>query len=238
MEFMTLLSKVSELGILVVCGAAIIWQIINNHKEQSKRTEEYDNLMQKLIERQKEESELLLNQLINKIDNRHTITSQEDKDISKIEKELEFYLTEILKTTNANRVSLFRYHNGGKDYNGRSFLRMSMTNEVVKGGTALIQPQSQNLFRSMFFSLVHSLEDNGCDYIEDIENLRDVDNGLYGYLKNFGIESKYTIAVHNDQGDIVGFITLDFASKTDCIPKEVEACLQEKKIKIETLLNL
>ena len=82
MEFMTLLSKVSELGILVVCGAAIIWQIINNHKEQSKRTEEYDNLMQKLIEGQKEQSELLLNQLINKIDNRHTITSQEDKYIS------------------------------------------------------------------------------------------------------------------------------------------------------------
>lgn len=238
MEFITLLAKVSELGILVVCGAVIIWQIINNHTQQEKRTEEYDNIIKKIIETQKEHSDLLLQQIINKIDNGHIISAQEDKDISKIEKELEFYLGEILKETNANRVSLFRYHNGGKDYNGKSFLRMSMTNEIVKGGTAPIQQQSQNLFRSMFFSLVHSLEDNGQDYIDDISNLKEVDNGFYEYLKEFGIEAKYTIAVHNYKNDIIGFITLDYANKCDINLDMVINCLQDKKVKIETLLNL
>lgn len=238
MEFMTIIKAVAEFGFLIICGGIVIWEVLNDKKRQAQVEKNYDDFMGTIIDKLNEQNSAMLQQILNRVENGHVITSEEDKDISKVEKELEFYLDEILKETNANRVSIFRYHNGGKDYNGRSFLRMSMTNEVVKGGTALIQPQSQNLFRSMFFGLIHSLEDNDYDIIKDIEDIEEQDSGFYGYLKDFGIEAKYTMALHNNEHSIVGFMTLDFAKKEDLDQEHLLTYLPEKKVKIETLLNL
>lgn len=238
MELVAVIKAVCEVGVLLLCSAVVIWQVINDRERQSKRNSEYDSITQNIIEKLGEQNDLMLQQIIQKVDSGHIITSEEDKDISKVEKELEIYLSQILKETNANRVSLFRYHNGGKDYNGRSFLRMSMTNEVVKGGTALMQNQSQNLFRSMFFCLIHSLEDNGYDYIEDIETIKEQDTGFYSYLKDFDINAKYSIALYNSCKNIIGFLSIDFSNKSDVDIDIVKECLQDKKIKVETLLNL
>ena len=238
LDLLTIIKALAEFGILIICGAVVVWQNVNDKIRQKERDEEYSTLTQNIIKQLKEQNNFMLQQIIQKVDAGHIITSEEDSDISKVEKELEIYLSEILKEINANRVSLFRYHNGGKDYNGRSFLRMSMTNEVVKGGTALIQPQSQNLFRSMFFGLIHSLEDNGYDYIDDIETIKDNDTGFYYYLKDLGIYAKYSVALYNNHGNIVGFLTVDFASVSDINIEKIIHCLQENKVKIETLLNL
>ena len=238
MDLVTIIRTISEVGILVVCGAVVVWQNISDKTRQRERDEEYSSFTQNIIAQLKEQNNLMLQQIIQKVDAGHTITSEEDSDTLKVEKELEEYLADILKKINANRVALFRYHNGGKDYNGRSFLRMSMTNEVVSGGTALIQPQSQNLFRSMFFNLMHSLEDNGYDYITNIEDIKECDAGFYRYLKDFGINAKYSVALYNNNNSIVGFITVDFANISNLDTKEIANCLQENKIKIETLLNL
>lgn len=238
MDLVTIIRTISEVGILVVCGAIVVWQNISDKTRQRERDEEYSSFTQNIIAQLKEQNNLMLQQIIQKVDAGHTITSEEDSDTLKVEKELEEYLADILKKINANRVALFRYHNGGKDYNGRSFLRMSMTNEVVSGGTALIQPQSQNLFRSMFFNLMHSLEDNGYDYITNIEDIKECDAGFYRYLKDFGINAKYSVALYNNNNSIVGFITVDFANISNLDTKEIASCLQENKIKIETLLNL
>lgn len=238
MEIVAVIKAVLEVGVLALCAAVVIWQVINDRNRQAKIEEEYGAITQGIIDKLGEQNDLMLKQIIQKVDMGHTITTEEDKDISKVEKELEEYLSNLLKETNANRVALFRYHNGGKDYNGRSFLRMSMTNEVVKGGTALIQPQCQNLFRSMFFGLMHSLEDNGYDYVDNIEEIKDCDAGFYRYLKDFGIIGKYSVALYNNSSNIMGFLTVDFANTDHLEIKEIIRCLQENKIKVETLLNL
>ena len=238
MELATIIKALSEVGILLMCGAIVIWQVVNDKIRQQKRDDEYKAFTDSVIGALKEQNDLMLQKIIQKVDMGHTISSEEDKDTSKVEKELEFYLSQILKETNANRVSLFRYHNGGKDYSGRSFLRMSMTNEVVKGGTAPLQNQSQNMFRSMFFGLIHSLEDNGYDYVEDIEFIKEQDAGFYSYLKEFGIGAKYSIALYNFKQQIIGFLSIDYAEKEFADIELVRKCLQDKKIKIETLLNL
>lgn len=238
MELVAIIKACCEVGVLLLCSAVVIWQFLNDRKRQDIRENEYSVATQDIINKLREQNNMMLKEILQKVDMGHTISLEEDKDISKVEKELELYLSQILKETGSNRVSLFRYHNGGKDYNGRSFLRMSMTNEVVKGGTALIQNQCQNLFRSMFFGLIHSLEDNGYDYIEDIEHIKDLDTGFYSYLKDFDINAKYSIALYSAQKNIIGFLTIDFSNKDDADTKRVIDCLQDKKIKIETLLNL
>lgn len=238
MELISVIKALSEVGVLVFCAAIVMWQAINDKMRQQKREDEYNNLTNDVIEKLKTQNDVMLQQIIQKVDMGHTITSEEDKDISKVEKEIEFYLSEILKETGANRVALFRYHNGGKDYSGRSFLRMSMTNEAVSGGVAPIQNQSQNLFRSMFFGLVRSLEDNGYDYVEDVEFLKEQDAGFYSYLKTFGIEAKYSVAIYNMNKTIIGFLTIDFFNRNGLDVDKIKNLLQEKKIKIETLLSL
>lgn len=238
MELVTIIQLISEVGILIICAAVVIWQVITDKTKQQKHQDSFQEISESIIKSLKDQNNFMLEQIINKVDTGHTISPEEDSNISKIERELEMYLAEILRETGANRASLFRYHNGGKDYNGRSFLRMSMTNEVVKGGTALIQHQSQNLFRSMFYGLIRSLEDNGYDFVDDIENIKETDTGFYRYLRDFDIAAKYSVALYGFTGKIIGFINVDFANKNDVDLERITNCLNGKKVKIETLLNL
>lgn len=238
MELATIIQLISEVGILIICAAVVIWQVITDKTKQQKHQDSFQEISESIIKSLKDQNDFMLEQIINKVDTGHMISPEEDSNISKIERELEMYLAEILRETGANRASLFRYHNGGKDYNGRSFLRMSMTNEVVKGGTALIQHQSQNLFRSMFYGLIRSLEDNGYDFVDDIENIKENDTGFYRYLRDFDIAAKYSVALYGFTGKIIGFINVDFANKNDVDLEKITNCLNGKKVKIETLLNL
>lgn len=238
MELATIIQLISEVGILIICAAVVIWQVITDKTKQQKHQDSFQEISESIIKSLKDQNDFMLEQIINKVDTGHMISPEEDSNISKIERELEMYLSEVLRETGANRASLFRYHNGGKDYNGRSFLRMSMTNEVVKGGTALIQHQSQNLFRSMFYGLIRSLEDNGYDFVDDIENIKETDTGFYRYLRDFDIAAKYSVALYGFTGKIIGFINVDFANKNDVDLERITNCLNGKKVKIETLLNL
>ena len=238
MELAVIVQTLSEVGILILCAAVVIWQVVNDKVRQQKREDKYEATTNEFIEALKEQNEQMLEKIINKVDMGHMISSEEDKNTSRVEKELETCLDDVLKETGANRVSLFRYHNGGKDYNGRSFLRMSMTNEVVSGGTAPIQQSSQNLFRSMFFSLIGSLEETGVSYIKDVETVKDIDNGFYGYLKYFDIRAKYSTAVYNEKHSIVGFLTVDFHNLEGINDDNVIRVLSEIKLKVEALLNL
>lgn len=238
MELATIIQLVSEVGILIICAAVVVWQVITDKTKQQKHQDSFQEISESIIKSLKDQNDFMLEQIIKRVDTGHMISPEEDSNISKIERELEMYLTEVLRETGANRASLFRYHNGGKDYNGRSFLRMSMTNEVVKGGTALIQHQSQNLFRSMFYGLIRSLEDNGYDFVDDIENIKETDTGFYRYLRDFDIAAKYSVALYGFTGKIIGFINVDFANKNDVDLERITNCLNGKKVKIETLLNL
>lgn len=238
MELATIIQLVSEVGILIICAAVVVWQVITDKTKQQKHQDSFQEISESIIKSLKDQNDFMLEQIIKKVDTGHMISPEEDSNISKIERELEMYLAEVLRETGANRASLFRYHNGGKDYNGRSFLRMSMTNEVVKGGTALIQHQSQNLFRSMFYGLIRSLEDNGYDFVDDIENIKEADTGFYRYLRDFDIAAKYSVALYGFTGKIIGFINIDFANKNDVDLERITNCLNGKKVKIETLLNL
>lgn len=238
MELATIIQLVSEVGILIICAAVVVWQVITDKTKQQKHQDSFQEISESIIKSLKDQNDFMLEQIIKKVDTGHMISPEEDSNISKTERELEMYLAEVLRETGANRASLFRYHNGGKDYNGRSFLRMSMTNEVVKGGTALIQHQSQNLFRSMFYGLIRSLEDNGYDFVDDIENIKETDTGFYRYLRDFDIAAKYSVALYGFTGKIIGFINIDFANKNDVDLERITNCLNGKKVKIETLLNL
>lgn len=107
-------------------------------KDKEKLDNRFDDML-KLIQQQNQtfqeqqlkNNEMLINSIIQGVTN-HVPSDEENNKLTKITEEIDKTLQQILIFTNADRVDLVQYHNGGKGVNKQSFLKMSMTNEQVK----------------------------------------------------------------------------------------------------------
>lgn len=214
----------------------------NNHSNKSDAR--YDEMFKTVIEQNQKNQMLLQEQLqeltkhiINGVTT-HTISAEENTALSEKETQINSCLKRTQQKTNASRVSLVRFHNGGRDMNGLSFLKMSMTNECPGSGFASIMPDFQNLFRSFFSYWCESLIKDGKCYIDDIELLKGKDTTMYEYFLSRNVQAIYGIAIKNSDGSIIGFISIEFVDKSRVDMEQVEHCLYDKKIKIETILTL
>ena len=205
---------------------------VDNNKEDKK-----DDKMDDIVNRIQEQNDLLVNEIVKGVVG-HTLSNEENIMLTQVESQINDCLKRVQQSTNASRVSLVRYHNGNKGMDGLSFLKMSMTNECVKIGIQPIMQESQNYFRSFLPYWTHQLDKEGKCYIDDVENIKDIDANLYEYLKSRGVQSKYGIAIKNSEGYPIGFICIEYLDKNDVNKPQVEKCLTDKQIKIETLLNL
>ena len=68
-------------------------------------------------------------------------------------------LQNTLRNSNAARVAFVSYHNGGHDFIGIPFQRMSSINEVARQNNSVIQGKYQNMFRTSFYSIYTGLLD-------------------------------------------------------------------------------
>ena len=58
-------------------------------------------------------------------------------------------------------------------------------------------------------------------------------------MKQCGIKAKYGMAIKNTStGSVIGYLCMDFINKNDIDIEQVKHCLNDKKLKIEALLNL
>ncbi len=258
MEFVDLIKSYIEIGMLGLSAILVIsmlWFYFKKGLEKSdekdkridkkddKQDERFSDLLNVLIEQNKQNQELIQKQLsdlsttvINGV-TKHTIGDDENNSLSKIEADINDCLKKTLIKTNSARVCLIRFHNGGRDMNGLSFLKMSMTNETVKLGLSSLIPEFQNLFRSFFSYLCDRLIKEGHCYIDDINMLKDVDTTMYEFLFSRDVQSTYSIPIENKNGTVIGFIYIEFTNKMNVNKEQVEHCLHDKKIKIETLLS-
>lgn len=236
-EWLEVAKAISELGILVVCAALVVVMFWLNYKRNNKKEDDKDTKLNELMDKVQKQNDMLVQQIVSGVV-KHNLSDEQNSSLTKIEKEINQYLKEIQMKTNASRVSLVRYHNGNKGLDGLSFLKMSMTNECVRMGIQPIMHEFQNYFRSFLPYWSQQLDETGICYIDDVEDVKDLDNSLYGYLKTRGVQSKYGIALRNMSDTVIGFICVEYLDK-DCVNKDtVEECLRDKKLKIETLLNL
>ena len=260
MSWAELIKFYVEIGILGLCGVLTVAIAYlgfkrsqeSNQNKSKKLKENQDKLddrfdaMLKIIqeqnkafqEQQLKNNEILINSIVQGVTN-HVPSSEENTKLTRIIEEIDKTLQQILIFTNADRVNLVQYHNGGKGINKQSFLRMSMTNEQVKVGVKPFMSEFKDQFRSVIAYVIKKLNDNGFCYIDDANTIRDVDPGTYEFLLNRGIESKYCMAIHNTQDDsVIGFIGIEYIKKENAKPKLVDQVLREKQKILETLLNL
>lgn len=214
----------------------------NNHSNKSDAR--CDEMFKTVIEQNQKNQELLQQQLqeltkhiINGVTT-HTISAEENTALSEKESKINACLKKTQQKTNASRVALVRFHNGGRDMNGLSFLKMSMTNECPGPGFTGIMPDFQNLFRSFFSYWCECLIKEGKCYINDIEELKDKDTTMYEYFLSRNVQAIYGIAIKNNENSIIGYIVIEFIDKNKVDLEQVEHCLHDKKIKIETILTL
>ena len=58
-------------------------------------------------------------------------------------------------------------------------------------------------------------------------------------MKQCGVKAKYGIAIKNTvTGSVIGYLCMDFSDKDDIDLEQIKHCLNDKKLKIEALLNL
>ena len=156
----------------------------------------------------KTQQDKLFNKLLDGINN-HTLSKEENEKISKIEAEIQL-----------------------------SFLKMSMTNEVVKIGVQPFISEFQNQFRAMFSYWVNEIDTKGFCDIENIEDIKLKDTSMYEFLRTRNIQAKFGIGIKNEENTTIGFICIEFLDKDNVRREKVVKSLQNKKIKIETLLHV
>lgn len=212
-------------------------------KKDNNNQTNFNELLKVIIDQNRQNQELLQKQFVELQNNvvkgvtTHTLSPEENALLSDIDFNIKDCLKRTQLKTDATRVALVRFHNGGRDMNGLSFLKMSMTSEVPKPGVTAIQPEFQSVFRSFFSYWCQELMKNGYCYIDHTEDLKDIDSTMYEYFKSRDIESVYGIAITKNN-TVYGYIYMEFTTFKDVDKAQVEHCLHDKKIKIETLLDL
>ena len=153
MNWAELVKVYVEIGILGLCGILTVMIAYlgfkrsreDNKIKEKKLNENQDKLddrfdaMLKIIQEQNsafqkqqlKNNEMLINNIVQGVTS-HVPSSEENIKLTRITEEIDKTLQQMLVYTNADRVDLIQYHNGGKGVNKQSFLKMSMTNEQVK----------------------------------------------------------------------------------------------------------
>ena len=59
---------------------------------------------------------------------------------------------------------------------------------------------------------------------------------MYEFFQSRGIQAVYGVPISNSDDTVIGFIYIEFMDKNQINKNQVEHCLHDKKIKIETIL--
>lgn len=122
-------------------------------------------------------------------------------------------LQSALKNSKATRVAFISYHNGGNDFIGVPFQRMSSVNEVARQNNTVIQNRYQNMFRASFYSIYSGLlEQDHLMLIAD-ELLQEEDPALYQACIQDNMMKLFFHTVKNSAGVDIGFVVVIYDTK-------------------------
>jgi len=191
MDGISIAQSIAELGILVVIAGIFLWIVIKNNKKQ-------DEFNAQLFKTVIEQMKLCAGG--------HVLTEEEDKTAVRIDNAIQGLIQKATSDLHCARIMVVRYHNGGKDMNSVSFLKLSVTNESVNYGYKPVMTEFQNQFRSIVGYPVKQIEISGHSYVEDIENIKEYDIGTYELLKSRNVRSYYAQGLVNTNGYNVGAV--------------------------------
>lgn len=234
------LETIKSLANIIFDGLAILIVFalyVKSSKNRDKDIEDEKEERRKIDEMVYNTYNEMIEEIIQGVTRKH-LTPEESKNIVRFEKKINDILNSILNKTNASRVCIVKYHNGNKDMLGKSFLKMSMTNEVVNIGVAPMMSDFKDVFRSLLAFWCNELEKSDTYIIKNAEEMKKKDITMYQYLATRKIDSKYGVALKDSNGNVIGFMCLEYLNENDFDIDNIEKVIQEELPKIQMLISI
>ncbi len=149
---------------------------------------------------------------------------------------IQIQLYHILQNYGAERVSIYEFHNGGKNLAGIEFKKCSNTYEAVSLETKPIIKEMQNLPLSVNPLWSRILTTKGEIIIPSVENLEDT--FLRSHLENQSIKTYYSYILQDYDNTPIGFITLEYYHNAKALTESQLDEFNEIAIKISILINI
>ncbi len=144
-------------------------------------------------------------------------------------------LEEVRDEINADRISIYSFHNGGEYYSGKSMQKLTCSYEVVQPGVSRTQLLAQNIPVSACLGTLQSLMENKEFHCIDVEN-NYPESGCKYQLLEHGVKSTYQYAIFNLERKAIGVIRADFVGEIKELTPEQEKVLKYSAIKLSGYL--
>ena len=193
--------------------------------------------------RRNREQEEKIDFLYGKIDK---LTSKEDKldlhlpgkfiSYAENANKIQIQLYHLLQNFGAERISIYEFHNGGKNLAGVEFKKCSNTYEAVSLEIKPIIKEMQNLPLSvnpLWSKILSTRDDIAISSVEKLE-----DTFLKAYLMSQSIKTYYATILQDYDNTPIGFITLEYYKHQIDLTEDQLEEFNEIAIKISVLINL
>jgi len=149
---------------------------------------------------------------------------------------IQIQLYHLLQNFGAERVSIFEYHNGGKNLAGVEFKKCSNTYEAVSLETKPIIKEMQNLPLSInpIWNKILSTRDD--IIVPSVEHLEDT--FLKTYLESQSIKTYYATILQDYDNTPIGFITMEYYHNSRDLNSDELEEFNEIAIKSSVLINI
>lgn len=215
-----IVKMIAAYGVLPVVLAAMIFVLLSLLKKMNAQEERWSEMLKSI------------NTNTNPVH-----TAEEEDDNLRANMAINNLIAEMRENLGANRTSLYLFHNGGKDSTGRSFQKMSMTNEDVDHNTVSVIRECQNMQRMSVPFLLSQLKERGCYLVDDIDELKTEDQITYQMFLTRGTKSVYVKAIKETDGRMLGFITVEYTlNKRTVELQKLKDEIKEKTLRIGGVL--
>lgn len=123
-------------------------------------------------------------------------------------------LESIKELSNADRVWLAQFHNGGNFYpTGKSIQKFSLVYELISTGTIPCQHQFQNIPVSLFSKSINTLHKGKVISIPDTSIENKQFEGFTSVIPGANVKSTYLFPLYTIKDEFVGIVGIDYSNR-------------------------
>lgn len=149
---------------------------------------------------------------------------------------IQIQIYHLLQNFQADRISIYEFHNGGKNLAGIEFKKCSNTFEAVSLEITPIMKEMQNLplsLNPLWNRILATREDIIIPSVEKLE-----DTFLKSYMKSQSINTYYATMLQDYDNTPIGFICVEYYNHSKDLTEDQLEEFFEIAIKISVLINI
>ena len=150
---------------------------------------------------------------INKFITNLKLSVESDNNINRV-------IQRALEDNGGMRAYVYRYHNGLAAISGVPFFFQSNTHEVISPGAARLMSFEQRIPASIHVAMNNAFAQDQCMMIGDTTT--DINSQNYYFYTSRNAEAVLRCPIYMNNGDLFGFVGIDWAHKMEENPKLID----------------